>query len=190
MELLEEQNLIVACQQGGLEKFGDLYDFYADKIYLYLYYRIRNKEAAQDLTSQTFLKAIGGIKNFNSQKGQFSSWLYCIAKNTLVDCYRSQKEHYSIDELWDLRDDRDLTFDAEIREKIAKVKNCLAKLDGTQREIIILRVWDGLTYREIAQIIGKSEDNCKMIFSRAITKLRTQEVLALLVIGIFVNQLS
>ncbi|MEK9181005.1 MAG: sigma factor [Patescibacteria group bacterium] len=76
-----ESELIIACQKGELENFGQLYDQYIDKIYRFIYYRTRHKETAEDLTAQTFQKALEGVCGYNAGRGRFSSWLYQIARN-------------------------------------------------------------------------------------------------------------
>ena len=188
MQLLEEQKLINECAQGNLGKFGALYDLYAEKIYRFVYFRVRHKETSEDIVSQTFFKALEGIKSFEATKGNFSSWLYRIAKNTVIDHYRTQKFHLDIDNLWDLRMQENLEYDAEIKEKIQKAQERLAKLDGWQREIIIMKIWDGLTHKEISQILGKSEGNIKMTYSRAMAKLRKEEILALVLLYFLISQ--
>ncbi|OGZ33643.1 MAG: hypothetical protein A2Y98_01785 [Candidatus Portnoybacteria bacterium RBG_19FT_COMBO_36_7] len=186
---LEEQNLIRECAQGDLEKFGALYDIYADKIYRYVFYRVRHKETAEDLVSQAFFKALEGIRSFNADKGNFSAWLYRIARNSLIDHWRKQKAHFNIDDLWSVSSQEDLESKASVKEKIGKVKEFLAKLESSQREIIVMRIWDGMTHKEISQILGRSEASVKMNFSRAIAKLRKEEILALIAFGILLNQI-
>jgi len=188
MQLLEEQNLIKECAEGNLQNFGGLYDFYADKIYRFIYFRVRHKETVEDLTSQTFFKALENIKTFDSAKGQFSSWLYRIAKNTVIDHYRSQKRHLDIDNFWDLSTEENLEYDVQVKEKIRKVKEHLKNLDREQREIIMMKIWDGLTHREISEILGKSEPSVKMNFSRALGKLRKGEILALILLYFLISQ--
>ena len=189
MDQLEEQNLIVDCAAGDLGKFGALYDLYTEKIYRYIYFRVRHRETAQDIVSQTFFKALEGIRSFDAAKGSFSSWLYGIARNSMIDFWRAQKVHFNIDDLWALGGDENLEYDAQVREKIEKVKEHLAKLDSGQREIIMMKIWDGLSHKEIAQILGKSEGSVKMTYSRAMGKLRKEEILALIALCIITNQI-
>ena len=76
METVSEQEAIERCQRGDLAGFAVLYDSYVKKIYNFVYYKTMHRETAQDLTSQTFLKAVKNIGSFNAAKGSFSSWLY------------------------------------------------------------------------------------------------------------------
>lgn len=187
MQSFEEQNLIKVCRGGNLAEFGPLYDRYADKIYRYVFYRVRHKETAQDITAQVFFKALENIKNFDESRGYFSAWLYRIAKNAMADHFRAARTHYNIDDLWDLAGDENPDEDALMKERVIKVKESLKSLDAQQREIVIMRLWDGLSYREIAEIVGKTEGNSKMIFSRAIAKLKERDLVMLVLLGIFIG---
>jgi len=178
----KEEKIIKQCQQGDLEKFGDLYKAYFDKIYRFIYYKTHHKETTEDIVSQTFFKALDKIKNFDFKKGNFSSWLYLIARNLVIDYYRTEKASIDIYDIWDLTDDEDIERDAEIKEQLQKVRAYLKGLKGEYREIILMRVWGGLSYKKIAEIVGKSEPNCRMIFSRVINQLRKEEIFALLLL--------
>lgn len=169
---INEKEAIKNCQSGDLEKFGYLYDKYIKKIYDFIYYKTTHKETAEDLTSKTFTKAIDNIGHFEIDKGTFSAWLYQIARNTVIDFYRTRKNKTDIDDVWDLSSDEDLARDIDTKQKLARVEKYLSKLKSEQREIIIMRIWQEMSYREIAEIIGKSEASCKMAFSRAINILR------------------
>ena len=168
----EEIIIIHDCQSGHLEKFGILYQSYIRKIYDFIYYKTLNKEVAEDLTSTTFLKALKNINNFQTNKGQFSSWLYRIARNNVIDYYRTKKTEFDVNEFWDLTDKNNTEFDFEAKQKIEKVEKYLKQLPPEQREIVIMRVWNEMSYQEIAEVLDKSEASCKMLFSRTINKLR------------------
>lgn len=174
-DMPDEHQIIKECQSGKLEKFGLLYDSYAKKIYDFIYYRMLHKEIAQDLTSQTFLKAIGGIGSFDPDKGQFSSWLYQIARNSVIDHYRARRSEIDIESVWDLSSDENPQISAVNQELMEKLKKYLSALKPEHRQIIIMRVWDGMSYREISQVLGKSEESCKMMFSRVIGKIREEK---------------
>ena len=179
---IEEKQIIQNCQTGQRQDFGWLYDKYIKKIYNFIYYKTHHRETAEDLTSQTFFKALRAIDNFDLKKGSFSAWLYRIARNTVTDFYRTQKADLNIDDVWDLASDQDTARDAEIQISLAKVKKYLSRLPVEQRDIVMLRVWEGLDYQTISEIVGKSEASCKMTFSRTVSKMRQELVAAMLLL--------
>ncbi len=182
METNEELEIILSCKNGKPGEFGLLYDAYVKKIYSFIYYKVQNKEAAEDLTSETFLKALDKINSFDPQKGKFSSWLYRIARNAVIDHFRVRKPHFPIENAWNLKDNTNIQADMETKEKIEKVKIYMQNLNEDQREIITLRVWQELSYKEISEILGKSEAGCKMMFFRAISGIRKEMPLLLALI--------
>lgn len=187
MEMEDELKIIKNCQAGRLSDFGLLYESYIKKIYGFIFYKVYNREIAQDLTSEAFLAALDKIKSFDPKKGKFSSWLYQIARNKVIDYYRMKKPRFLIDDAWNLKDDTDIQAGAEAKEKLEKVKAYLQKLSAEQREIIILRVWQDLPYKEIAEITGKSEGNCKVIFSRVVFALRAKMPMLLIFISLVLH---
>jgi len=178
----DEQILTEQFQNGNLEFFTDLYNLYVRKIYEFVYFKTHHKQISEDLTSEIFLKALENFKKYSAKKGKFSSWIYGIARNTVIDYYRTKKYEYDIADAWDLSAKDDVGLDIENKERIEKVRRFLNKLTSEQRDIIILRIWSDLPYREIAEIMGKTEANCKMIFSRALAKVRQGGILALLML--------
>jgi len=181
MEILEQQ-IIRQCQKGNLEQFEKLYDVYSEKIYRFIYYKTHHRPTAEDLTSQTFMKALDNIQTFRSAKGSFPAWIYRIARNNVIDYYRTKKSNINISDVWDLHLDEDIERDTINKEKLEEVMRYLESIDKEHREIVIMRVWDGLSYKQISEIMNKSEENCRVIFCRSIGKLRKEVVLSLLVI--------
>lgn len=184
--MTSQEQIIKECQKGNLDNFGLIYDDFFDKIYRFIYYKTHHKQTAEDLTSKTFIKALEKINSFDSKKGLFSSWIYRIARNNVIDYYRTNKKNFDISGIWDLGESKDFDKTIDDRDKLAQVSRYLKKFKPEQREIIIMRIWDGLSYKEISEIIGKKEGNCKMIFSRTMTKLR-QEIPLVLLIGLLIK---
>jgi RNA polymerase sigma factor (sigma-70 family) len=179
----EAERLAAASRMGDREAFGRLYDLYARRIYAYLYYRSLNRESAEDLTSAVFLKALENLAGFRPELGCFSSWIYGIARNALRDHFRARSRTVSLDEaadLWATPDAGELEIEAENRDLWERLKPHLVALSPEQREIVILRTWDELPYKEIAALLGKSENACKMSYSRALGLLREAMPLSLL----------
>ena len=184
-----ELSHITACQAGHLQDFDPLYVLHVDAIYKYLIRRTLVKEVAEDLTSITFIKALESIRSFNPAKGELRAWLYRIARNALIDHYRSHaSKTVDIETVWDLPSDDVATLMAERSIDAAKLHEALSHLRPEQREIVQLRIWEGLSYKEIAALTGKSEGNCKVIFSRAVSDLRTH--LPSLLLLLFVSRFS
>jgi len=180
--LASELELIKRCQRGDIEAFGDIYEMYVNKIYDFIYFRTSHKETAEDLTSLVFMKALEKIKDFNIELGYFSAWIYKIARNSIIDHYRTKKVNSNIDDHLDIKSSTDLEYEIEIKCSIEKVKKYINKLNKEQRDIIIMRIWDGLSYDEIAKIIGKSEANCKVIVSRSLALIRKESILVFFIL--------
>ena len=143
---------VARCKSGETEAFGVLYDKYLDPIYRFVYYKTFSKEAAEDLTSDVFHKAFEKLTTFDASKGEFSTWLYRIARNRVIDYYRTRKVTDPIDDAFDVGADERTPETLDAIAALGKVTAYLETLDAKQREIIMLRVWEERSYREIAAI--------------------------------------
>jgi RNA polymerase sigma-70 factor, ECF subfamily len=168
----QELSIIADCQTGDADSFVLLYDGYVEKIYNFLFFRTLHRELAEDITSQTFIKAFQKINSFDSSRGTFQSWLYRIARNLLIDEFRKRKPTENIDAHENLRSATDL--ESEINSQISNeaLQKLLQTLPDESQELIAMRLWDELSYSEIAAITGKTEGSLKMQFSRVVSKLQ------------------
>ncbi|OGJ58002.1 hypothetical protein A2881_04320 [Candidatus Peribacteria bacterium RIFCSPHIGHO2_01_FULL_55_13] len=165
---------IRSCQAGNLADFDPLYTLHVEAIYTFLYRRTLDRSTAEDLTSTVFLKAMESIRSFDPARAPLRAWLYRIARNQLIDYYRSaSRTHVDIESIWDLASDEIATLGAERAVNAAELHKALQKLKPMQRNIVMLRIWEDLSYKEIAEILGTSEGNAKVIFSRTLSELRT-----------------
>ncbi len=179
---------VLAFQNGKQEAFIELYDKYIKPVYNFIYFKTSHKETAEDLTSQSFLKALKALPNFKADKNSsFAAWIFSIARNCVTDHYRAKKEFKNIDDIWDLAGDEDIERDLEFKEKTQVIEKYLQNLKTEQREIIILRVFQEMSYKEIAEILNKKEEACKVAFSRAIKKMREDIPLAALLALYLIN---
>jgi RNA polymerase sigma-70 factor (ECF subfamily) len=165
---------IAACQTGDLSRFDPIYLRHVDPVYKYLYRRTLQRALAEDLTSTTFLKAMESIRSFNADKGEIRSWLYRIARNALIDHYRRREPTLDIENVWGLAGDEFSDLSTELAINAEKVRTALSTLKPMQRDVVLLKVWEGLSHQEIADILGTSEGNSKVLFSRAMGELRTK----------------
>jgi RNA polymerase sigma-70 factor (ECF subfamily) len=168
----DDQKLVERCVRGDTEAFGVLYDRYTSKIYRFIYYKTFVRETAEDITSDVFHKAFERLHSFDTTKGTFSAWIYRIARNAVIDHYRTQKKNIPIEDVFDLLSENRTIEEHDALTTLARVEEYLKTLPSRQREIITLRIWEELSYKEIADIIGGTEDSAKMAFSRAIRELR------------------
>ncbi|HOB89823.1 MAG TPA: sigma-70 family RNA polymerase sigma factor [Candidatus Colwellbacteria bacterium] len=171
--LEDERNLIIRAKGGEAEAFGLLYDEYLPKIYRFVLLKTGHREEAEDLTHQVFLQAWRNIRNYDDRGYPFSSWLYRIAKNLVVDYYRRLRPNVSLE---DCRvfpaDEVDPETDLDLSRETEKLARAVGKLRDTEQTVVIMRFVDELSIKETAAAIEKSEGAVKLIQHRAIQKLK------------------
>src|SRR5512146_2997957 len=97
MPLEDERLLVEQAQTGEGEAFSKLYEAYFDRVYRFIYFRVADALMAEDLASQVFLKAWENLHRYRP-RGPFLAWLYAIARNTVIDTYRTRKQTVSLDD--------------------------------------------------------------------------------------------
>lgn len=173
---MSEDKLIKKAKNGNSEAFGKLYDDHIDQIYRYIFLRINKKSDAEDITQKVFLKAWKNIDSFEiREKVPFSSWLYRIAKNTMIDYYRTDKNHPGIEdvserEIGEAPEDHERNVDDEI--KVRQIKESLDELTENQQNVIIMKFIEELENGEIAEILDKTEVAVRVTQHRALKKLK------------------
>lgn len=183
---MQEQDYILAFQAWDFEAFGNLYEDYVDSIFAFVFRKTGDREIAEDLCSQVWMKAMKALERFETQEGaSFKSWIYRIAQNTIIDHYRSKKEQVDIDEIAEIGFHENIAEVIDNKDKLTQVTIFLETLKPIEREIVILRVWDNLSYKEIAEITGKTQDNCKQIYKRSLEKIQANVTLLLLLMFFF-----
>jgi RNA polymerase sigma-70 factor (ECF subfamily) len=153
--------------------FEKIYDVFYAKIYNYVYYRLLNREAAEDVVGAVFLKAMENIHHFDGKRACIATWLFRIAANAVNDYFRRSKRavYVSLEDVELSAGDAagDQALDDEDLEKL---RVCLNTLDDRARTVIALRYWGGFSYAEIAEQTGLTEKNVSVVLSRAMTKLK------------------
>lgn len=173
--LENELNLIKEAQEGVSEAFGAIYDYYLPKIYRFVLLKVSSKEEAEDITHQVFLKAWTSLDSYKHRNLPFSSWLYKIAKNAVIDHYRRNRLTLNIDdeennEVLVVR--KDIVSELDLKSDVAEIYKCLAELKSIEQEVITMRFVDDLPIKEVAVALQKSEGAIKVIQHRAITALK------------------
>lgn len=154
------------------KEFTALYREYAVRVYRYIYARVSNQQDAEDLTSQVFEAALTGLNGFGGRKN-FSAWLFTIARNKVVDSYRKKSSNIPLDVAQnmpaDTPDPLGVILDNETLHHLSTMVNELAP---DKQELIHLRFAGNLTYTEIGEILGKSENAVKMSVHRLLRQLQ------------------
>lgn len=169
---MSEQEIINLCQKWNLENFSILYEKYVWEIYKFIYLKTYDNEQTQDLTSQTFFKALDKINTFKvNENANFRAWIYRIAYNLVVDNYKSQKEILNIDEVIETWYNNDFAKDIDNKNKLKEVLDYFETLNPKHKQILIMRLWDDLSFNEISEITWESVNNCKKIVSRTLSTI-------------------
>ncbi len=183
-----ELDLVNEAQNGNSSAFGQLYDAHIKKIYDFIYYKTMHKDIAEDITSDVFMKAWRNINQFSGDS--FTAWLYKIARNSVIDYYRSRKNLINIEDCWDLESGNDLLASLDQTIKAEEIKKAMQDLKSRDREIIIMRIWQDLSFKEIAECLGQNEGAVKMAFGRAISRLKTKVPLSIFILWPYLLSLS
>ena len=170
-----EDKLIDKAIQGEASAFGELYDHYQPKIYRFVLLRVSRREEAEDLTHQVFLSAWKSMPSYQSRGLPFSSWLYRIARNSIIDFYRTRKNDLSTDDvaLEDLGLDASLHEKTEKKLEAARLMQAMQQLKTDHQEVIILRFIEEYSVAETADALERSQGAVKLLQHRALGKLRS-----------------
>ena len=166
---------IIALAKSDVRHFGQLYENYFDTIFRFIYKRLGGNEAETgDLCQQTFLKAMANIHRYEDRGLSFSSWLYRIAQNEVNMFFRKQKNAYSVEieerKLTGLFDEAQITgyMSVDDQEQLVQLLN---ELEQEQLDLVELRFFQEMSFKEIADIYNITEANAKMRVYRILEKL-------------------
>lgn len=154
------------------EEFRELYHRYAEHIYRFVRYRVNSDHDAQDLVSTIFLKALERIHQYRDDYA-FSTWLYTIARNTIIDFWRSRKTTIDLEKIEDLAS-RDGNISDEL-DVFLYIETMMEQLSESERILIILRFEDDLSFTDIARITGRAPGSLRTAFHRLRKKLQPYE---------------
>ncbi|GAA2076834.1 sigma-70 family RNA polymerase sigma factor [Streptomyces albiaxialis] len=167
-------DLVERAQGGEAEAFGRLYDQYSDTVYRYIYYRVGGRATAEDLTSETFLRALRRIGTFTWQGRDFGAWLVTIARNLVADHFKSSRFRLEVTtgEMLDANE-VERSPEESVLESLsnAALLEAVRKLNPQQQECVTLRFLQGLSVAETARIMGKNEGAIKTLQYRAVRTL-------------------
>jgi RNA polymerase sigma-70 factor (ECF subfamily) len=167
-------DLVERAQAGEADAFGRLYDQYSDTVYRYIYYRVGGRATAEDLTSETFLRALRRIGTFTWQGRDFGAWLVTIARNLVADHFKSSRFRLEVTtgEMLDANEVERSPEDSVLESlSHAALLDAVRRLNPQQQECVTLRFLQGLSVAETARVMGKNEGAIKTLQYRAVRTL-------------------
>jgi RNA polymerase sigma-70 factor (TIGR02952 family) len=167
-------DLVRRAQDGDAEAFGELYDHYVTMVHRYVYHRVGDRATAEDVTSETFVRALRRIDSLSFQGRDVGAWLVTIARNIIFDHVKSSRYRLEVATA-DMRDADRVTEGPE-DAVVAHLTNqqlleCVRQLGSEQQECITLRFLQGLSVSETAEIMGKKDGAIKALQHRAVRRL-------------------
>lgn len=175
MDSTSDNALMVKVKNGDLDQLGLLFDRYHQRLFGFFYRLTFRKEECEDLVQGVFERILKYRYTYNSG-GEFSTWIFSIARNHVYDYYRKNGadpvEHYEIDLDAVSGDPLAAEDPTEQEQNSLLVKKALLKLDPDKRQVLVLSRFEGFRYSEIAEIIGCTEGAVKVRVFRALNELR------------------
>lgn len=174
-----EEKLVKKAQKGETEAFGQLYDNHIEPIYRFVYLKVGQKADAEDIAQQVFINAWQNINHYEPRGFPFSSWLYKIAHNTVIDYYRTRKNYSDID----IETIAETSLDAPISRMadqidqqldLIEIKRAIKMLPAEYQTVVIMKFVEDLPNKEIAKILGKTEGALRVVQHRALKQLKKQ----------------
>ena len=178
---MTDSQLIKAIKDGNVQLYSDLMRRYQRKILAFIYHMLKGagmETLAEDLCSETFYKAYRSLHSFREVDASFSTWLYTIARNTVLSELRKQRSgNISLDESGYIPVAPIETVPEQqllLNERMSLVRQAINNLPEKQRSALILREYDQLEYQEIAEILGQSVSSVKSLLFRARASVKSQ----------------
>ncbi len=165
--------LIARSSEGDADAFGELYDRFQPEILRYLVHRVRDRETAEDLAQQVFLKAWQAIPRYEQRGLPFKAWLYRMAHNQMVDHYRTHRPTSDLEGV-------DVPEDAEAEQRVLEAERnerlsaALDRLSEDHRRVLVLRFLMEKPAREIGEIMERKEVTVRGLQMRALRALRKE----------------
>jgi len=170
----DESKLVKRAVSGEAEAFGILYDRHHAQIFRFVYLKVQSREEAEDLTHQAFLHAWQHIKTYSQRGTPISSWFYRIARNKVIDHYRTRKPSVELEDAPELQapgasnqELLDMKFSSE------KITKAIAALKPEYQDVIIMRFIEELSPKETAQVLGRSSGAVRLLQHRAVKALKS-----------------
>lgn len=170
----EERDLVERAKRDP-RQFGALYDRFFQQIYRFVYSRVREQTAAEDVTSEVFMKALKAMPRYQDTGRPFAAWLYQIAVNAIADRYRTQRPAQPLEDFHDLSVAGPSLDDvAARRDEVRRIWALVEELPQQQRIALVLKFQEDMKIEDIAVAMGKTPGAVKLLIHRGVTRLRDE----------------
>ena len=173
---LKEKYLVYKVRLSkDADAYGQLYDIYVDRIFRFIYFKVSSKEEAEDITSEVFLKTWEYLGGNGKDVKHFSALIYRVARNCVIDFYRSKNSQYrptDEEQMEMIEDKRDIEEDTNISLEFENIEKQLDKLKDIYKEALVLKYIEEFSVSEIAEIMNKSKANIRVLLHRATRALK------------------
>ena len=168
-----EDELVQRAVSGDSEAFATLYDMYVEAIYRFVFFRVSEEQTAEDLTSQIFLKAWDNLSSYQIRGLPFRAWLFRIARNSVIDYYRTFKETTPLESGAIAEAELAVEVDSSVERRLQaeEIRLALQHLTEDQRQVLTLRFIEGLSTEEVAQVMRKRPGAIRALQMRGLQAL-------------------
>jgi RNA polymerase sigma-70 factor (ECF subfamily) len=171
----DDERELVDLAKRDPRQFGALYDRHFQQIYRFVYSRVREQTAAEDVTSEVFMKALKAMPRYQDTGRPFAAWLYQIAVNAIADRYRTLRPTQTLDDFHDLSiAGPALEEVAAQRDEVRRIWALVESLPHQQRTALVLKFQEDMKIEDIAVAMGKSPGAVKLLIHRGVTRLREE----------------
>src|SRR5581483_1108454 len=165
--------LVKLAGEGDGRAFGTLYQIYVYRIYNYIYYKTGHSVDAEDLTAQVFIKTWEAVRRFRFEGKPFAAWVFKVARNTVIDHYRTRKNTSELSEAYGkVSHEGDPEEYAQQRATGQVLMTAIHRLTDEQQQVILLKFIDGMDNTEISATMGKREGAVRALQYRALLALQ------------------
>jgi RNA polymerase sigma-70 factor (ECF subfamily) len=169
-----EERLLFEAAQKDPARFAELYEINFERVYAFIAWRVGDRDAAEDLTSEVFHKALANLRHFEWRGAPFASWLLRIAANAIADKAQRGGKELTVADPPELAEDASVLADLEEVERRARLFRLVEQLPEDQRRVIAMRFAEEKSIREIAEKLGRTEGAVKQLQFRGLQTLREQ----------------
>jgi RNA polymerase sigma-70 factor (ECF subfamily) len=170
----DERDLVERAKRDP-RQFGALYDRHFQQIYRFVYSRVREQTAAEDVTSEIFIKALKAMPRYQDTGRPFAAWLYQIAVNAIADRYRTLRPSSPLEDFHDLSiAGPPLEEEAAHRDEIRRIWVLVEALPAQQKTALVLKFQEDMKIEDIALAMGKTAGAVKLLIHRGVSRLRDE----------------